>query len=113
MPASWLRRGRLARLDVSVVGGLVFFGRNVLKLAVQAVVVVHKSTHSIVAYSTSSIVRNGSSRNGLPRWNADDIAAIAHTLNTRPRKTLGWRTPAEAFSKHLHSLHQAGAARTD
>jgi transposase, IS30 family len=27
----------------------------------------------------------------LSRWNADEIAAIAHTLNTRPRKTLGWR----------------------
>ena len=46
----------------------------------------------------------------LSRWNADDIAAIAHTLNTRPRKTLGWRTPAEAFAEHLHSLHQAGVA---
>ncbi len=49
----------------------------------------------------------------LSRWNADDIAAIAHTLNTRPRKTLGWRTPAEAFNHHLHSLHQAGVATTD
>jgi IS30 family transposase len=49
----------------------------------------------------------------LSRWNADDIAAIAHTLNTRPRKTLGWRTPAEAFAEHLHSLHQAGVATTD
>lgn len=29
----------------------------------------------------------------LSRWTADDIASIAHTLNTRPRKTLGWRTP--------------------
>lgn len=49
----------------------------------------------------------------LSRWNADDIAAIAHTLNTRPRKTLGWRTPAEAFNEHLHSLQQAGVATTD
>lgn len=49
----------------------------------------------------------------LSRWNADDIAAIAHTLNTRPRKTLGWRTPAEAFAEHLHSLQQAGVATTD
>ena len=49
----------------------------------------------------------------LSRWNTDDIAAIAHTLNTRPRKTLGWRTPAEAFAEHLHSLHQAGLATTD
>jgi IS30 family transposase len=49
----------------------------------------------------------------LSRWTADDISAIAHTLNTRPRKTLGWRTPAEAFSDHLHSLQQAGVATTD
>ena len=48
----------------------------------------------------------------LSRWTADDVAAIAHTLNTRPRKTLGWRTPAEAFTEHLHSLHQAGVATT-
>jgi IS30 family transposase len=49
----------------------------------------------------------------LSRWNADDIASIAHTLNTRPRKTLGWRTPAEAFDEHLHSVNQAGVATTD
>ena len=28
---------------------------------------------------------------------ADNLNAVAHALNTRPRKTLGWRTPAEAF----------------
>ena len=49
----------------------------------------------------------------LARWSAEDIAAIAHTLNTRPRKTLGWRTPAEALNEHLHSLQQAGVATTD
>jgi IS30 family transposase len=49
----------------------------------------------------------------LSRWNADDIAAIAHTLNTRPRKALDWRTPAEAFNEHLHSLQQTGVATTD
>ncbi|MDT5109599.1 MAG: hypothetical protein QOE20_1489 [Mycobacterium sp.] len=49
----------------------------------------------------------------LSRWNAGDIASIADTLNTRPRKTLGWRTPAEAFDEHLHSINQAGVASTD
>jgi IS30 family transposase len=49
----------------------------------------------------------------LARWSADEIEAVATALNSRPRKTLGWRTPAEAFAEHLHSLHQAGVATTD
>lgn len=32
---------------------------------------------------------------------ADTLAAIAATLNARPRKTLGWMTPAEAFDRWL------------
>ncbi len=31
----------------------------------------------------------------LSRWCDHEIQAVAHTLNTRPRKTLGWRTPAK------------------
>jgi len=48
----------------------------------------------------------------LTRWDADDLEAIAHTLNTRPRKTLGWRTPAEALDEHLRLLQQPGVATT-
>ena len=48
----------------------------------------------------------------LSRWSADDLAAVAHALNTRPRKTLGWKTPAEALNEHLSSLPQAGVATT-
>ncbi|MFF0495653.1 IS30 family transposase [Nocardia aobensis] len=42
----------------------------------------------------------------LSRWTARDLAAVAHALNTRPRKVLGWRTPAEAMEHHLQSLPQ-------
>ena len=38
---------------------------------------------------------------GLSRWSAQEIEAVATTLNTRPRKTLGWKTPAEALTDHL------------
>ncbi|MBV9334468.1 MAG: IS30 family transposase [Solirubrobacterales bacterium] len=37
----------------------------------------------------------------LTRHSADDLAAVAAALNGRPRKTLGWRTPAEALEEHL------------
>ena len=48
----------------------------------------------------------------LSRWSRTDLAAVTATLNSRPRKTLQWRTPAEAFAHHLHSLKQAGVAST-
>lgn len=48
----------------------------------------------------------------LSRWSAEDIEAVAHALNTRPRKTLGWKTPAEAFNEHLLLIQQAGVAST-
>ena len=46
----------------------------------------------------------------LSRWNAGDLHAVAATLNARPRKTLKWKTPAEAFDDQLASLQQAGVA---
>jgi IS30 family transposase len=48
----------------------------------------------------------------LSRHTADDLAAVAAALNGRPRKTLGWRTPAEALDKLLRSAQQGSVART-
>ena len=46
------------------------------------------------------------------RWSAADLEAVAHTLNTRPRKTLGRKTPAEALNEQPLLLQQAGVAST-
>ena len=46
----------------------------------------------------------------LSRWTAQDLEAVAQALNTRPRKTLGWKTPAEALDEHLRLVQQAGVA---
>lgn len=48
----------------------------------------------------------------LSRWSPDDLAAVAHALNTRPRKRLQWRTPAEALDEHLRSVQQQRVATT-
>ena len=37
----------------------------------------------------------------LARHSPEDLAAVAAALNSRPRKTLGWRTPAEALHEQL------------
>jgi IS30 family transposase len=48
----------------------------------------------------------------LSTHKVDDLAAIAAALNGRPRKVLGWKTPAEALNDYL-SLHpEAGVATT-
>src|SRR3989475_107906 len=43
---------------------------------------------------------------------ADALAAVALALNARPRKTLGWRTPAEALDDVLRSAHTGSVATT-
>ena len=48
----------------------------------------------------------------LSRHSAEDLDAVAAALNSRPRKTLEWRTPAEALNDHLLSLQTAGVAST-
>lgn len=48
----------------------------------------------------------------LSRWSAEDLEAIALALNNRPRKVLGWRTPAEVFDEQLQLLQTGGVAST-
>lgn len=48
----------------------------------------------------------------LSRWSDHEIQAVALTLNNRPRKTLGWKTPAEALNAYLESAKQPGVATT-
>ena len=48
----------------------------------------------------------------LSIYDADEISAVAEALNGRPRKTLGWKTPAEALGELLSSVKEVGVATT-
>ena len=48
----------------------------------------------------------------LSAHSPDAIAAVAATLNARPRKTLGWKTPAEALDECLARIKKHRVATT-
>jgi IS30 family transposase len=48
----------------------------------------------------------------LSRHGAEELNAVAHALNSRPRKTLGWQTPAEALDRLLKMNMIEGVATT-
>jgi len=48
----------------------------------------------------------------LACWDRDDLDAVGATLNSRPRKTLDWKTPAEALNELLPSPPGTGVATT-
>jgi putative transposase len=62
---------------------------------------------------SSHAKRRGSGRKPGPPVHDDLVERqFAAALNSRPRKTLGWRTPAEALNDHLLSLQAGGVATT-
>ena len=48
----------------------------------------------------------------LSAHGASDLLAVAAALNTRPRHTLGWRTPAEALDQLIRVTQHTGVATT-
>ena len=48
----------------------------------------------------------------LSRWNQQDLLAVQAAINSRPRKVLGWKTPAEALDDQLRSSQPASVATT-
>jgi IS30 family transposase len=48
----------------------------------------------------------------LSIYSADEISAVAAALNGRPRKTLGWKTPAETLDELLSRVKKVGVATT-
>jgi IS30 family transposase len=48
----------------------------------------------------------------LSRHSVDDLASVATVLNSRPRKALGWRTPAEVLNDHIPTARETNVATT-
>ncbi|GAB3809507.1 hypothetical protein GCM10027605_44890 [Micromonospora zhanjiangensis] len=48
----------------------------------------------------------------LSRWNLEDLLAVQAATNSRPRKVLDWKTPAETLDEQLRLLQAANVATT-
>lgn len=48
----------------------------------------------------------------LSRWSVQELQVVANTLKARPRKTLGWKTPAEALDEYLKTVQSSSVATT-
>jgi IS30 family transposase len=48
----------------------------------------------------------------MHQYSGEDLVRVAHELNIRPRKTLGWKTPAECFNMLLNEGKAPSVALT-
>jgi IS30 family transposase len=48
----------------------------------------------------------------LSRWSVEDLLAVQAAVNSRPRRILDWKTPAEVLDEQLRLLQQVGVAST-
>ena len=48
----------------------------------------------------------------LSRWAPEHLDSVTHALNTRPRKCLGWITPAAVLAEEQQSPEDIGVATT-
>ena len=79
------------------------FEATTVRRSANLVAAVHPTPDSAIRWLQAQLERLRS---------VDDLTAVAFTLNTRPRKTLGWRTPAEALDQFLQSVSLSSVATT-
>jgi IS30 family transposase len=76
------------------------------RLLQSAVKALHRRSSWLAARTEPTHRRGGS---GLSTHTPTELDAVAAALNSRPRKTLGYKTPAEALNEHLLCLAAATA----
>jgi hypothetical protein len=65
----------------------------------ERILATHAANYGVYGLRTNGLLRQYFPKGtGLTRRDTNGIQAIAVTLNSRLRKTLGWKTPAEVFA---------------
>jgi anti-anti-sigma factor len=66
----------------------------------------------VAVCNASSQIANIMTISGLNRSVKIPLLAVQAMINSRPRKVLAWKTPAEILDQQLRSFHQARVATT-